>query len=263
MTSWAVITHSDHSDKRWHPRQAFKYAVTQNTADVLLPELSSLLPHYTLCFIQQGEKYKLIALLGLGGDRNLYVNQENYWMCHYVPATLRSYPFTLADNSETGEKIFCIEESHITDDSDATAFAFFDSDNNMAPETAIAFNFLSQCEASRVQTQAACNALAEAGVIEPWKLNIKRGENDEEPIALEGLYCINEIALNEVYMPVLVRLRELGALPLAYAQLFSINQFAQLGLRADYAAQQQEKAGSSLDLSGMFEEGGSLNFDSL
>ena len=94
-------------------------------------------------------------------------------------------------------------------------------------------------------------------------MNIKRGENDEEPIALEGLYCINEIELNEVYKPVLVRLRELGALPLAYAQLFSMNQFAQLGQRTNYAAQQQEKAGSSLDLSGMFDEGESLNFDSL
>jgi hypothetical protein len=261
MAAWVVIDSNVHKCMGWRQRQAFEFASTQQTADVLLPELSSLLPHYTLCFMQQNDGYKLVALLGLGGERNLYVNQENYWTCHYVPASLRSYPFTLATNSETGEKVFCIEESHITDDSDATAF--FDNDDNLANETATVFGFLSQCENSRETTQRACNALAEAGVIGPWKSEIKRGQDDEEPVEIKGLHCINETAMNEVSKTVLEQLRDVGALPIAYAQLFSMNQFPQLGQRADHFAKQQEEAAGSLGLSGMFEEEGSLNFDSI
>lgn len=86
-------------------------------------------------------------------------------MCHYVPARIRSYPFKLVDNSESGEKVFCKEESHITDSPDATAF--FDSEDNLTAEIATAFNFRKQCESSRIQTQVARNALEEAGVIDP------------------------------------------------------------------------------------------------
>ena len=69
--------------------------------------------------------------------------------------------------------------------------------------------------------------------------------------------------MNEVSKTVLEQLRDVGALPIAYAQLFSMNQFPQLGERADYFARLQVETGSRQDLSGMFEDEGSLNFDSI
>lgn len=261
MNSWVAVTPEAQKSKRWRSRDAFQYAVGQQTADILLPELSSLLPHYTLCFVQQEDSYRIVALLGLGGERNLYINQENYWMCPYVPATLRSYPFALANYNDSGDKVLCIQEAHITEDSDANAF--FDDEGGLAPATAEVFNFLKQCERSRLQTQSACDSLAEAEIIEPWPLHIKRGEDDKEPITIDGLHRISETKLNGLAESDFMRLRESGALPLAYAQLFSEHQYPQLGQRADYLTRQLEESSARLDLGGIFEEEGSLNFDSL
>ena len=261
MASWTAVDRINHINKRWRPRDSFNFAATQQVAEVLIPELSRLLPEYVLGFVKEGDKYQFIALLSLGGDRNLYVNKENKWMGHYVPTAMRGYPFTLADNSETEERILCITESHLTDDTNSNAL--FDDEGELAPETATLLNFLQQCDNSRNQTQTACNALAEAGVIEPWKLKVKTSEVDEEPQPIEGIYRINEDALNKLFKPVLIRLREAGALPLAYAQLFSMERLRQLGRRGEYIALQQETADRSLDLKGLFDEEGSLNFDAL
>jgi hypothetical protein len=244
----------------WRQRQAFEFASTQQTADVLLPELISLLPHYTMCFMQQNDGYILVALLGLGGDRNLYVNNENYWMCQYVPASLRSYPFTLADNSETGEKVFCIEESHITDDSDATFF--FDNDDNLANETATVFGFLSQCENSRETTQKACNALADAGLITPWEINLKQGE---KVVPVEGLYSVDEAALNKLDDEDFLAVRKAGGLGVAYAQLLSMNQLVVLErldeIQGQILAQTANSEAANLTGFSLGEDEGSLMFE--
>ena len=262
MKSWTAVSRSDHINKHWRPRYDFHFAATQQVAEVLMAELSAAMPHYALGFVKQEDKYQFVALLSIGGARNVYVNKENKWMCQYVPATVLGHPFILADKSETKEKIFCIAESHLIDD-EPNSLPIFDDEGELASEAYSALQFLEQCDKLLDQTQVACRALADAGVIVPWELKVKTSDADEKPQSLEGVYRIDEAALNKISEPVLIRLRETGALPLAYAQLFSIKQFGQLGQRARYLAQQQHNSDELLDLTGLFEEEASLNFDAL
>ena len=262
MKSWTTVSRSDHINKRWRPRYDFHFAATQQVAEVLMNEVSDAIPHYALGFVKQDDKYQFVALLSIGGERNVYVNKENKWMCQYVPATVRGYPFMLADKSGTKEKIFCIAESHLIDD-EPNSLPIFDDKGELASEAYSVLQFLEQCDNSRDQTQVACRALADAGVIGPWELKVKTSDADEDPQSIGGVYRINEAALNKISKPALIRLRETGALPLAYAQLFSIKQFGQLGQRAEYLAKQQHNSEELLDLTGLFEDEGSLNFDAL
>jgi hypothetical protein len=60
----------------------------------------------TLGFVKQGEDYQLVSLIplvGLEKDRNLYVALKGRWLSEYAPATLRCYPFILADHKENEE----------------------------------------------------------------------------------------------------------------------------------------------------------------
>jgi len=95
MPNWTAISPFQHADKYYLPRQDYSFAADQQVVPILIAELSKLLPHYALAFIQQDSTYQPVAITGLGGGQNLYVNYEGKWLATYVPAFLRSHPFRL------------------------------------------------------------------------------------------------------------------------------------------------------------------------
>jgi hypothetical protein len=117
----------------------------------------------------------------------------------------------------------------------------------------------SECEKNRRITQAACAALDKAGVIEKWPLQIKR-EEGAEPLKIDGLFRISEQALNELDAETFAGLRKNGALGLAYAQLFSMNQTARLGELAQLHARQAQQ---QPDIEQLFGGDDTLRFDNI
>lgn len=236
MPHWIALSPSAHADHYYRPRDGYAFAAERAVAPVLLAELAKLLPHYALGFIQQGEGYQPVAVLGLGGQRNLYVAPNGKWLGSYVPATLRGYPFTLA-NSEQGERVFAIDAEHLTEQ---TGEALFDTDGQLAGKAARTFEFLKQCEQNRQATEQAAAALAAAGVIEPWPLQVSRGD-EQEPLTVQGLYRVSEQALNALSAEAYAALQ--GApMALAHAQLFAMSQLNQLTERARVLAEADQQA---------------------
>ncbi|MEA2120073.1 SapC family protein [Halovibrio sp. HP20-50] len=253
MTEWTALSPSQHRGKHHLPRDGYTFAQGQSVVGVFLAELPKLLPLYMLGFIQQGEQYTPVALLGLG-QHNLYVAPNGKWLGGYVPATLRGYPFTLA-NSETGEKVFAIDADHLSDDAGEPLFDEADKLTGKAAET---FTFMQQCEQNRQATQQAVKALGDAGVIEPWPLKIERGEG-HEPLTVNGLFRVNEKALNSLAPEVYATLKG-GPMALAHAQLFSVSQMNQLSGWAKFHAQQgTTEAPENLD--SVFDNDNDLEFD--
>ncbi|MEX2132379.1 MAG: SapC family protein [Pseudohongiellaceae bacterium] len=259
MSSWIPISRSEHVDTYWQAPQNYNATAEQNVITVLLPELSNMISHYVLAFTKVADQYQLVALLSLSGGRNLYLGQEGQWLCPYIPAALRSNPFTLANNA-SGDKIMCVDENALTDDPQAKALV--DGEGNLAPPTAQVFEFLNHCEQGRVMTQAACKSLADAGLIDAWPLTLG-GEDGQKTVNIEGLHRINATALDELKASALAKLRKSGALPLAYAQLFSMNQLPVLRQRYTAAAKPPVANNPMKGLSPLFQEEGTLNFDSL
>jgi hypothetical protein len=262
MGSWTAISTDLHAKSCFRLRQGFEFADNQQIVGVLIEELAVLIPHYACAFIKDDAgSYKLVALLGLGGERNLFVNFEHKWLCEYVPAALRAYPFTLADkpDSDSGEKILCIDTDYLTDESEAKPI--FDGEGNLGSEVARVLDFLNKCDRGRVQTQNACAALENAGLIRPWELSISKGEG-QEPQKVSDLYQIDEMALSKLDSSVVTGLISSGALGVAYAQLFSMHQIYKLDKNLTYLNRQQMQRDSQPSVAGLFgEDEGSLNFD--
>lgn len=260
MPEWIAVSRTQHADTYYQPRQGYGFAAEQTVVPILLAEIAKLLPHYALGFIQQGEgahqRYQPVALLGLDGQQNLYVHPDGRWLSNYVPAGLRGYPFRLA-NSEKGETVLAVNAEHL---SDTQGEPLFDHDGALDASVQKTLDFLQQCERNRQTTHAACQRLAEIGVIEPWPLKIERGEG-EQPLAVKGLYRINEKTLNELAAEAFADLRKHGALALAYAQLFSMSQLNQLTERATFHAKQQDTAQPPENLDNLFGDDDDLTFD--
>jgi len=254
---WKAISKTEHANKHFIARKGYSFAAKNQVVPVLHAELPKLIPSYAVGFIHQQEAYIPVVLTGIGGEQNLFVNADGKWIGNYVPAVLRGYPFALADNK--GEKVLCIEEGHLMDDSQGQPL--FDSEGNLNKPVQDTLNFLNECEKNRRVIQAACAALHKARVIEKWPLKIKQAEG-QEPVQVDGLYRISEKALNELDAETFAGLRSNGALPLAYAQLFSMNQIDQLVERAKYHARQRPKQ-EEPDIEKLFGNDDILSFDNI
>lgn len=259
MISWKPISKSEHADKRWRVREDYKFVMDNQIAQVLLNELPKVLPQFVLGFLKKDDGYALVAVLGIDGKRNLYVNNEGKWLGNYVPAAFRGYPFVLA-NDEKGDRLFCIDEDYLTDAE--TGKRLFEENGELAPLTQQLIDFLKECDTGSVQTQNACKTLAEAALIEPWALTVDRGES-LPPVNVEGLHRINEYALQTLESDKLGVLQKAGGLHLAYAQLYSMNQVEQLTQRSEHFNKGAQSAQAIEGVGELFADNDTLNFDNL
>ena len=262
MSEWVVISRKQHAQSRFQPRQGYFHASGQLITPVLLQELPRLVPLYMLGFVllneRSDEQYQAVALLGVEEGKNLYLNPDGRWLGDYVPASLRGYPFNLLPG-DNGEQVLCIDGNALT--GEAGPNDLFDDNGDPTETVSAHLNFLNQCSTDRQRTQNAVDALQKAEVITPWPLEINRGE-DESPLRVQGLYCIDEKALNSLSGDTYAGLQ--GApMALAHAQLFSLNQRRQLIQRARYHANLKGKAPEQEpDIEALFaEEDDSLKFD--
>ncbi|MFT4812826.1 MAG: hypothetical protein ACI9WR_000123 [Paracoccaceae bacterium] len=263
MTNYVVLSTTDHGAAHWLARSGYNFAKGQQVSPVFLAELGKLLPQYALGFIKNEDGFQAVVLTGLGEERNVYLGADGLWLSQYVPAKLRGYPFALIDRGD-GEKVLCIEETHLLENQEAehlNSLPLFDEKSELTHEAAKLLNFLNFCEHNRVLTDTACLKLADAGLIEPWVIELIRGE-EEVPTEVRGVYRINEELLNTLDAQVIGVLREGGALSLAYAQLFSMSQIEQLNLRDKYQDQQIKSAPQN-ETNGILEDSGNISFDFL
>ena len=119
---------------------------------------------------------------------------------------------------------------------------------------------LQEIEQNRIATDLAVASLAEAGVIQPWPLQIKEGDQE---VAVKGLYRIDAAALAALDDETFLKLRKSSALTLAHAQLISMQTlgvFNQLRAIQERLAQQAKPLPS---VSSLFptDDGGTIRFN--
>ncbi|HDZ08736.1 SapC family protein [Pseudohongiella sp.] len=262
MGAWVALSRKEHLVSRCRPREGFEFAASRQVIPVILAEVVKLVPHYVTGFVESDDgSYQLVALVGVGGHRNLYVNKASQWLCNYVPASLRAYPFTLLNDAD-GKKVLCVDEDYLSEDESLPRI--FEDDGTLSKGAADTLEFITKCEQNRLATSDVCSALAGAGLIKPWEIAIDRGE-DFESAKIDGLHRIDEEKFDSIGADSLLALRNAGALGLAYAQIFSTAQMEQLTQRAKYLANESSKVPPSSSLENLFssDDSGSLNFDAL
>lgn len=257
MTAWIALSKTDHLEKYWKPREGFAFTKEMRVVPIAISELSKLLPHYCIAFVKDDEGYQAVVLLGLGAEKNVYVNSESKWLAAYVPENLRPYPFILG-NKDDNNKVLCISDSHLCEEGE---YRLFDLNGDLAKEAIEMLELLNQSDHDNKANRNACKLLDDAGLIGDWKLTVKMGDTNDN-FEIRGLFKLDEQKLNQLEPTVFAKLRESGALLLAYAHLFSLSQIDQISQRIEYARKVKSVAKSE-DLEDIFSDGGTLNLDAL
>ena len=264
MAELAAITTERHAKKVW--KHVTDYAFVAEDAGIPLvgAELGKAALAMPIGLIKIDAGYQLVAITSLQPGTNLYVAPDGKWLGGYIPAALRGYPFQLAQQEGSGEFILCINESSgLVVEGVDDGNAFFDDQDQPTQGIKDILNFLIKIKANRDVTQGAVNALADAGLITPWQINLKQGE---KVVPVKGLYSVDEAALNKLDDEDFLAVRKAGGLAIAYAQLFSMNQLAvleSLGELRGQILEQQTAQSEAANLTGfsLSEDEGSLMFD--
>jgi hypothetical protein len=143
-------------------------------------------------------------------------------------------------------------------DADGASEKFFEADGGLSAAVKAIFKVLQQIEQSRAATATAVATLADAGLIQPWQLTVKIGEQQYAP---QGLHRVDEAKLASLDDAAFLKLRKSGALVLAYAHLLSLQNVERF---ANLALLQQQLAPAPLPLpSSLFtgDDSGTIRFD--
>ena len=80
--------------------------------------------------------------------------------------------------------------------------------------------FVGEIERNRAFTIRAVNALVKHNLIVPWEISLQHSKG---PHQINGLFKIDEAAMNALSNDAFLEMRQAGALPVAYAHLLSLN----------------------------------------
>ena len=224
MTKLVPVSKTTHAQKVWRRVPNYRFAAEQSLAPIVLAEVLHVGSWMPMVFVERSGRYVLSAMLSPIPKQNLFVGPDGQWLGGYMPSSLRSYPFRLLRPEGSEQMTLCIDEdSGLVADADEKGENFFLADGQLSQSTSKLMEFLRHIEASRMTTDLAVASLAEAGVIEPWPLEVQVGE---KKAGTKGLHRVNESALGQLDDEAFLKLRKTSALPLAYAQLMSMGQIA-------------------------------------
>lgn len=235
MSQFIPIYRDQHKDKAWMPTTGYAFAAQQVVVPVGYAEFARCVTQFVLGFIKQDDAFQLIALLGIRPDQNAYVRtQDGSWLGNYVPAMLRSRPFYLRIPEGSNQPVLCVDSESITEMDAPNAYPFFDQSGELAGKTAEAYSFLYERLRQNIASDKTVRSLVEADVLEEWS-----------GIEIKGLYRVSESKLKYLPEQVLLKLHSEQALPIAYGQLISMQNFRLLKQLAQGGYRQDQKVKKS------------------
>ncbi|WP_448382525.1 SapC family protein [Desulfosoma sp.] len=226
MAQWVPLSKERHGRFRFRAAASYSFARGDVLVSVCLAELARVVPAFPLVFVRRTEEaFAVCALMGLEPGANLFVDPKSgRWLADYVPAALRAYPFRLFPAE--GTQVLCVDEESGMLHDGQEGEPLFDAEGHPSPFLSRSVQFLQQWAADDQRTLQACAALHAAGLIVPWPVTVRTDHGDR---TLADLFQADDNRLHAVDGETLCRLRDGGALALAYAQRFSAWHVHKLG----------------------------------
>ncbi|MDV2079933.1 SapC family protein [Marinobacter xestospongiae] len=249
MTDWVVVSRDTHVTTHFRRRQHYGFSRSMAVSGVVMSELEFLVGHYVMAFIEEGDSFLPVALLGGGPVGNAYLDRYDQWQAPYTPALLRGFPFGLGFRGEGAEPVLGILRDQLCQAPEGEPL--FESDGTMTEVVRRTLDLLRECDRQKGIAVSASACLQAAGVISPWAPEITI---NDEAVRLNGLFQVNERKLSALDESAYSALR--GApMTLAVAQRLSMAALPALNRRLQCRSDMLCAASSEPDLDQLFSDG--------
>lgn len=176
--------------------KGYPHAAQMDTCMLQLDEVQKAIADYCILFnkdIQTGA-FKLMVLLGLGFGFNAFQSAMG-WNATYIPRNISRYPFLLAQEEGSDDFTLCIDEAAPQLNTER-GMALFDESGDASRFQQQMSEQLHKMLSSQGETQAFIDAISNEGLLQPLTLDAKMQSGATHGI--EGLYCVNKEALQEL-----------------------------------------------------------------
>jgi hypothetical protein len=190
---------------------------------VVSSEISAAARDYVIVFPVTADDVPQ-ALLGTQAGRNAYLAASGHWLCRFVPAHIRRYPFMVGLMGEPtdggGRRFKVLIDDGAPHFSHTEGEALFQPDGRPTPLLDKVQASLSRLQADHMATQGMVQQLDALGLLVERALQV-RGQDGKEH-RLTGFRLLDATRLQALEPQHLADLQRSGALLLAYAHLVSL-----------------------------------------
>jgi len=216
-----------HAEWSLRPDPGFGFAAGTNSVPLMTTEFAAAVADYPIVFSFDGDAVLPVAVLGIDGDRNLFVTQDGRWDAGYLPAFVRRYPFVLSTSADGQTLTLCLDEAFDGfDRKGREGERLFDDAGERTPFLSRALEFVGAYQAEHRTTAAFGAELKELDLLEPQQAQLTL--NGAGPRTLTGFHCVSRVRLAALDGGVLKELAASGALEMIYLHLQSLRNFESL-----------------------------------
>ena len=216
-----------HKNLRINVDRNYGHASEHNMVPLLASEFLPASTNFPIVFVKQQETgaFKSVGLLGLDEKENLIFSNGKV-KSNYIPVNFRRYPFSAAGkNTNESEMMLCIDESSSLLNEHEGSLLF--NDDGKPSETVNSVTHLiTDILAKDAATDVFIAFLTEHDLLQPAEVTLQLG--DEGNKKLNGLYKVDEEALNELSDDVVLTLYKRKYFAAIYTHLASLGQFNRL-----------------------------------
>jgi hypothetical protein len=168
------------------------------------------------------ENGSVLPSVVLGGEdgKNLLLSDDNTWKKNsYIPAALRCYPFGLGVNDKNNGYITIDVEADVLKSDEGKLIVKDETD--LSEEGNYAVKFVTEVYTNINNSKGFGNVIEKLGILKQVEINIQIKE--KEYLIKNGIYAVDENALNKLESRKLKKLATNGYMKLIYAHLLSLN----------------------------------------
>lgn len=241
MSDPIPLSFEKHGKLRLNELRDFRQFASQHLVPVVFQEFYRLATEFPLVFARSSESgdFVPVAMMGLTKGRNLYC-QSPQWTPVFIPASFMLTPLSLVRvDNEKMEAVICIDDDNPLLN-ESSGEPMFEADGSYTEYLQKRIDHVTEVTRQSLQTSALCQLLVEKQLLRTRPVSLQQSANSTR-YELEGIYTIDEEALERLDEQEFLTLRQRGLLPLIYSHLTSLHQFDRL-LRLQTAADQQGMA---------------------
>ncbi len=203
----------------------FAFCANIRAIPLTVSEISEASKTYPIVFMSKETPVPL-AILGLGDDLNLFVDEDGNWDgSAYIPGYLRRYPFAFA-GEQGGDRLALVIDAAYPGISKSAERKLF-KDNEMSDFAKQAMEFTKTYEEDRRLTDRVMNHLKKFDIIESQTAQYTpAGTTETRPFA--QYFGVDEKKLDALTDEQFLELRQMKVLPVLYSQLISLANWRQL-----------------------------------
>lgn len=155
---------------------SFAFARHVNSVPIVDVEFTRACTEMPIVFARTETGLVSLALLGTQQGHNAFVDADDAWSGRYVPAFFRRYPFVFAVQDGSDQMTLCIDESYQGLNDEDRGERMFDGEGKESGYLRTVLRFAEEYQATFNRTQAFCDRLDAAGLLEEARIDYTLGD---------------------------------------------------------------------------------------